>query len=280
MVVLGRGLAPRTRSLFVCLVLLYPPIWDHFYWAQAQLAILGLLILGAIALDSCKNWVAGLLFALAIMLRLFPAIMLAYLILRRRWAVLSFVAVGLVVGAFVCFFAFGRSQLVAYLGILRRLSNQDRIARSSTSLGPLVSGLCFAAGSELSKLMKLNLSGASLQFASSIMARGAQLLVVLGAGWITLASRAQKVREDLSFGLWIIVMIALTPTSWSHYLVLLLFPYSQVMKITAIPTTRMRGALWLAIASYGVVFATGILSGVYKILSGGPLLLGGRIEAI
>ncbi len=71
------------------------PFLDEFHYAQANVAVLGLMVGAFVAEDRGRGALAGLLVALAIGLKLAPLLFVADWALRRRWRSLAGCAVGL-----------------------------------------------------------------------------------------------------------------------------------------------------------------------------------------
>src|ERR1700687_1183494 len=79
--------------------ILFPAFGDNFEYAQAQAIVLLLLAVAMRSLERGKDRAAGAALAIAILLRIFPAIMFGYLLVRRRWRALGFAIACLTIGA-------------------------------------------------------------------------------------------------------------------------------------------------------------------------------------
>ena len=66
-------------------ILLYSPLSDHIAFAQVQILILLMLVLAMRWLAIGREVAAGLMLALAAMLKAFPLVLALYLIITRRW---------------------------------------------------------------------------------------------------------------------------------------------------------------------------------------------------
>jgi alpha-1,2-mannosyltransferase len=70
------------------------PFLDEYMYAQANLLVLGLAVAAFIAEDRGREFGSGFLVALAVGLKLTPAILVLDMLLRRRWRALAGAAVG------------------------------------------------------------------------------------------------------------------------------------------------------------------------------------------
>src|SRR5581483_1000199 len=82
------GIDSRLGLALGALALLYPPVGDHFFWAQNKLLVLLLLVLMARWMQQRRDAAAGLTLAVAGLWRGFPFILVGYLVLGRRWRAL------------------------------------------------------------------------------------------------------------------------------------------------------------------------------------------------
>src|SRR5277367_856561 len=82
---IGTSLDARESCLFGAFVFLYPPVYEHFFFANAQTMILMLIVVAMCCLHREWNFWAGLAFATATALKAYPWVFAIYLISRRRW---------------------------------------------------------------------------------------------------------------------------------------------------------------------------------------------------
>jgi hypothetical protein len=82
------------------------------------------------------------------------------------------------------------------------------------------------------------------------MAVGLAEMVIMTLTILASAKRGWTADEDDAvFGLWVVTMVLLTPTTWGHYLVLLFLPFALLAKAAASGAASAR-AIWLAVGSY------------------------------
>jgi hypothetical protein len=103
------SLAPRQMLLLCALTILYPPLFENLYFGNTQTVILLLVVVAMRC--SRHNWVsgAGLSFATATALKAYPWILAFYLVCRRQWRTLLWMASG-------CALIGGLTLLRAWLG--------------------------------------------------------------------------------------------------------------------------------------------------------------------
>ena len=80
-----RALDGRTALLLAALMLMSAPVNLNFYWGQSQLIILALMAAAMRAMDRNRDGTAGLMIAIAALLRAYPLLLVGYFIFRRKW---------------------------------------------------------------------------------------------------------------------------------------------------------------------------------------------------
>jgi alpha-1,2-mannosyltransferase len=210
------ALAPTLKSATLALALLYPPLGTHFFYAQSQLIILLLLAIVMRALRKNHDGVAGLALAVAGMLKVFPLLMVGYLIMCRRWRALrwTFVWVGALMMATIGIV--GADRTFAFASAAHFVTNVHFILRPAN----------IAVGSFAARLFWYLVDpAAAMVKPERVIVAGAQMLMLAGT---VLATRRQAFAGDLNwraFSLWVITTVELAPTAWIHYLVLLFIPF-------------------------------------------------------
>jgi Glycosyltransferase family 87 len=87
------SLDTRQTLLFGALLFLYPPIYEHFYFANMQIAITLLIVVALHCMACGADRRAGLLLALATALKAYPALLAIYLACRGRWQALRWMTI-------------------------------------------------------------------------------------------------------------------------------------------------------------------------------------------
>ncbi|HEY6420966.1 MAG TPA: glycosyltransferase family 87 protein [Candidatus Binataceae bacterium] len=241
-VLLGKrsGLSTTAALGLAALALLYGPVAWHFYFAQSKFPILLLLVLVARCLRDGDEAAAGLLLALASLLRIFPLLLVGYLVLRGRWKALIYCAAGVAIGSVVTTAIFGVHDSLGFFGassFLTARAMQD--LDGNASLAGFISRLFW-------HLARLGSHGDLWRLAAIAVASLGTLALTTMA---TVACKAESDQDSRSFGLWIVTSVMLFPIAFDYYLVLLIIPLG-FLATAAYQGRASRRALWMAIAGY------------------------------
>jgi len=259
------GLDLRLKVAFAALAIIYYPIRVHFFWGQTQLVLLLMLLLASRWLERGREAAAGLILALAGLLKIFPLFIVGYLVVERRWRALFFTGIGLALGA---------AATVALFGLPNSLAFGPRLANFAGGRWPAVHGKTdsvelVSLGVFVSRLF----AGVTGAHPGSALDWGRPLAVMLAALALvgmtvhaTLARPAGRARGRRSFALWIVMAALLSPTAWLHYMVLLLVPYAG-LAVAANRGEASRRAIWTGVASYALTqFSPEAFAGLQAIL--------------
>ena len=243
----GSGIRPDVGIALAALAVMYPAVLNHFYYGQNKVQVLLLLVITMQLLESRRDAAAGLVLALAGLMRIFPLLLLGYLLIRRRWRAIAFTGIGLVGGLLATGVVIGFPvELSCLKGIDVLTGTQWLHYNTNIALGSFVSRLYWAwfgvdpgAGIE------------TLRHATIVVA----WLGMLGLACLaTLRSAAAEDRDSRVFGLWVATGIALSPTAWIHYMVLLFIPFARISSAAGRGDADRRTIGW-AIASYALLAA-------------------------
>jgi hypothetical protein len=239
-----------TAGFLCALALLYTPVRENFRYAQSQILILLLLVLTMKRLQRGRDASAGLILSWAILLRIYPAVMLGYLVVRRHWLALKWTVIGLAVGSIVTLALVGRASFdfVGRVGFITSRRWYD--TPGNVSLIAVVSRLFwFSAGENLNPTMDL------IRRLAAIAVEVAVLAVTVKATWMS-DSRGENF-DQRAYCLWVVATILLAPTAWFHYLVLLLIPLTEISYAASQGDATAR-SVWTAAASFAIVSAVAI----------------------
>jgi glycosyl transferase family 87 len=249
MLLVIREVAPVKRSLLFSLLLLtawFPPLMDLYIFSQAQLLILLLLIVMMYALRRNHERVAGLMLALAGMLRLFPFAMAGYLIVQRRWRALTWTIGGAIACTVLTIICLGVSRATGFMSEIgfvlseRRLVTRFVIGPANLSMNALVSSpFWYVYGMQMRPAVKL------IRY---VLIAIADTVVLMTTVKISRQFPSHDDHEWKVFSLWLSTTLMLSPIVWSHYLVLLIVPFFLIA--VAADRTHRTTALWAAGVSY------------------------------
>jgi hypothetical protein len=224
------------------IVLLFPPVVDHLVWGQNKMLLLLMLVLMMRWMEQGKDAAAGLILALGSLLRAFPLLLVAYLVLLGRWRVVWYTMVGLAVGGVATLALLGVGRSFSFLFALDLLTQSRwQSLPGNIALGPTIWRACwYLLGDDLTPATRL------LAHAISLAAEAAVLGFTLKA---TLHRRNDADRDWRLLSLWIMTAILLSPTSWFYYLVLLAIPMVE-MSAAVLAGTLSKRALYSGCAVF------------------------------
>ena len=187
-----------------------------------------------------RHALAGSVLAFAGLLKVFPLILVGYLILRRQGKAIVYTGLGLILGGLVTFALVGIRRSLHFLDALPFLTSPQWLARfTNLNLGAMVSHLLWIGSAD-----------PGLDFARRVTVAIAGLTILALTVRATLrSSKLADNSDDHVIALWVVTAILLSPTVWMHYLVLLIIPFAGLVR------QRLRGeasarAAWLGVASY------------------------------
>jgi hypothetical protein len=246
---LGISWAPWGIFPLLLLLLLGIPLRDHLQEGQLSIVLLALLVGCWAAEQNSRPYLAGLLLAAAIAFKIFPALLLAYFCLRRQWRVVAATVAGLTAIALLSVAILGfETHHTYFFSVLPHLSEQYASNLSLTGFWHRL----FDLPDEV-RLRKLN---GEFYFAQRIadrpdVARLASILsqlAVLAVWGIACWRSCGRAAQDRAVALTISAMLLVSPITWTHSFVLLLFPAALIWRSNpAAPGLFLLafGVLWL-----------------------------------
>jgi hypothetical protein len=237
------SLDTRQAYLFGALLFLYPPVYEHFYFANMQIAITLLIVIAMYCMRRGADRAAGLSLALAMALKAYPALLALYLVCRRQWQTLLWMVIwGGVVG------------LLTLWGVGRVSFSFLNTFGTTVSKRFLHNPAFFSIDATVSHLFwRGNLP---LTPAANAVRRVAIAVVELAVFALTVLATASAApdRNWHAFSLWIPAMLLLSPIAEPHYLVLLVVPFAAIADAAARGEAEPR-VIYSAITSYLVSFS-------------------------
>ena len=237
------GLDASTAWLLGALILAYFPVGWNFYWAQSQVLVLALLVIAMCAMENDLEGTAGLIIAIAGLLRAYPFLLLGYFAFRRKSRALKFAIGGAIAGALFTAAILGFAQCLSFLiNGASFQTNHDRMPFPFViSAAPFVSRMFWSLFGSASG------TGADWFRRAAIVAADASVLGVTLR--VTLGGANRHDDDHRVYSLWVVTSVLLSPIAWHHYLALLVIPFVQIAVATA-RNRASRRALWMAVASY------------------------------
>ena len=215
------GLPICTRWILISALAYYPPIESALFFSQGKIQILMLLSLMPSLLEKEREGAAGLVLALAILLRIFPLLIVGYVILFRRWRLLGFVSAGCAIGTLLTLLVLGLHRVVSFTHGVDTLTDLRWASFPQD----------FAVDELISRVLWTfsPLGGTALgDFLRAAIVASAKL----GFMWLTVRTTLSFLPNQDSdwrlFSLWVVTSVLLSPIAWLHYEVMFLNLFSQL----------------------------------------------------
>lgn len=216
----------------VALALACWPFQEHVRMGQLGMVLLFLLTGAWAAERSGRPWLAGLLLATATAIKIVPAFLLVYFGMRRRWPVVAAGLLGLLALTLLTAAVLGPETYRAYLVDVPVQVREWRSGWSNASLQGFWNKL-FDPGRKSHGVIPL-VRSPQLAWAG-FLASAAVVTALLALAVRRSTSRAD---HDRTFAAAAVAMLLLAPTTWEHWLVLLVLP--AAIRWTQWPASSMR----------------------------------------
>lgn len=237
-----RGRAPARFAVAALLLALnFEPFFETLWRLQIETPLLLLLAIVLWGLLTRRDLIAGSALAFCAMLKIYPAFLLLYLLLRRRWKALAAfaVAAGLLQILTLAVIGIEQNRLFFFRLLPAMLGQAAQVSTENVGLGRYVYGL-LPPGAPVARWLSLILTLALLGVSSwAVLRRGA---------------RQPRGGETVALGLslFIALMLLIMANSWTNYQLLLLLPY-LVLLAQALRPEGSNAAL-LAGLAFGALF--------------------------
>jgi hypothetical protein len=238
MVVDGLGL-PRPCWFYYCTLGVW---WYPFVYGialgQSSLILACLLVAGWYAERRNRFWLAGLLWSIATSMKLFPGVILVYLAIRRAWRALAAMLVWLVVEAALTVGVVGPANVFDYWHhALPTDFERYRAHPRNVSLTGCVHRLVGERTPLITPLLPAPLLAQTVAAAANV----ACFLLAVGTAE---RYRRRQTAADLSFALFCVTMLLISPLTWTHVFFVLAVPLGLVLRTQLKTVTQNR---WLAV---------------------------------
>ena len=281
LVVRGLELNKEWCLNLTCFTLCWYPFICCLGNGQSSMIIAACLIGGWFCLRLKKEYIAGFLFEIATLMKLFPGLVLLYLLILKQWrtffATVSFIVVGLIVTTIIV----GLDDVRTYAIIM--------VARDiDVFLGYVLN---HSIGGIVAKLFGKQMGWFSPLVEIPHIASVLTMLLSIGVLVYTILKlremAAEKELSDYAFGLTLVTMLLLSPITWSHIFPVLILPIGLLLReyIDEPSSKRLRLLLFvlLCLSLPDVLIARALVSIHYPLkmpLYGRVLTLGPGIGVI
>jgi hypothetical protein len=240
------GLSTRAGIAAAAVAVSYAPIGYHYHFAQCQILILLMIAAMARLMERGREAAAASMLAMAALLRVFPILLVGYLVVRRRWRMLWWTGAWLAVGALVTVGVMGFGRSLSFFRVVPFIVSDSFIRQfGHVSLSGFVAR-------EFSYVAGDHPSLAVIEWRRIVTLIGEFGILALTVAATVRAPSAESDDNWRALSLWIVAMIIVSPTAWLHYFVLLIFVFAQM--VIAASRGRISGrTLWAALASFAMV---------------------------
>ena len=250
---LTRLFAPGHGPLLLLLFLINGPLVNSLREGNSTHAVLLLLIVGLHLWRTERNFAAGLVFGICAIIKLPLLLIGVYFFVRGRWtivaggaaAIVTAVLLSLVVHGFGVNADWYRDSIEPFLGGVIPAFNVQSIDGFLVRLFTGTDGLLDWTPHRPSVLHR------AIRLTAVALLLGGMYFLMRRAGRTAAApvTGVLSRREIVEFSLVLMLSLAISPISWSHYYLLLLLPIAlHLGGLTAVPGKGWRMALWIGFA--------------------------------
>ena len=220
-------------------------VWlDNFLLGQVGGLFFFILATVVVCTWKKQDILCGLALAIAILLKLYPALLIVWLLAKRRYKAVGYCAFTLAMLALSAGLQWGFFRFDQYAQFLLTEQSYQEVA-SNQSLMTLVSACLYDVSPLVIKLINVALLATGAAF---LWRNGAKVQVAEIASEQTSGSDNFTLLA-LDYSTWILLMLMLSPLSWSHHHLALLIPFLAI--IAALHNGSLPNAsnlLWAALA--------------------------------
>ncbi len=211
-------ISPSAAALLI--VMNFRPLADTIAFGQIDLVLLFVLTAALWALREGRDGLAGALVALGALFKLYPVVLLAFFVLKRRWAGLWGFALGMLLCNGVAIAAMGWELHRVYLfEVLPKIGGTTAWVENQTLSGFIARLAASPMSATIFQHQPLQLLGMALSAATA--------LVVCGLALIPTDRRSPAFA--LQYGLFLLLMVLCVPAAWMHYETLLVIPFAAML---------------------------------------------------
>jgi len=208
----------------MCITLFWSPVFACLLTGQSSMIIAACVISGWFYLRSEKEYVAGFLFAIATLIKLFPGLILLYLVMSKNWracfSMVSFIILGLAVTAFVV--GVDDMEIYATTIVAKDVDGFSGFVHNHSISG--IVARIFGEGTGWTEPL-IQIPQVSILL---IFLLNSSVLI-----YTVLKLTGIMVKEDFAdygIGLTIVAMLLLSPITWSHIFPVLILPISLLLR--------------------------------------------------
>lgn len=222
----------------------FAPFWETLYIGQVTIIMLALLVGAWWCIREDKPILGGILIALSIWIKIFPAVIVVYFLINRQWKPMFGIVMGIIGFGLLQILISGPDVLIDYQKVLLELFvvGQDGNNFKNHSI------LGFSSRLFLETYKSHELFISQLMF--SLVRWGLSLIILVTTIFLIYSPNNQDVKRfDLSYTMILITAVLLSSTVWMSGLVFLYFGYIVALKYGE----KIPGVKLIVLASYLMV---------------------------
>lgn len=231
---------PQLRDALLCFagLLLWPPVLYNLEKGQFSILIAMLIALGWVCLSRRSCRAAGICMGLAAALKLFPALLGLYLLIRHRRSAMWFVITGIV----------GTALPLLWLGwrVVPEFIAQTAGNLSYWQTWPAVTYSLRGLAARMLIGSKWSIAVMHAPSAASAVVVVSSVVLIGIAVHATLKLARKQDSDDLLFAIWSVLLLPLNPLAMGHNGVLLALPMVLIGRALAMDPSTLPKVLWVA----------------------------------
>jgi hypothetical protein len=218
------------RLIVPLMALTWYPVWQHLHVGQFTILLLGLIVGAWYCERRGHVWLAGFLLGFAMMLKIYPMLLLGYALLRGRWRVIGG-ATAIVLVLTLLQAAVNPGHWVDYLMRVAPANAAEWMPNARNASLASVSMRLFVGSNEVRPFF----AAPQLELPTRILLYCIVLGVLAAVFW-RLRKRPNLTAE---YSLCLSAIALLSPLSWDHAAIFLLMPFAYIWQ-----QARMRPERW------------------------------------
>jgi hypothetical protein len=198
------------------------PFQAHIALGQWSIQIGFTIILGWLCLRNQKDYIAGLLFGFACLIKFYPGLIILFLLMSKRWKALFTMFFTIILGFIISTLIMGPNDIILYFTSIISIGTTNFMVFpiNNSILGIL--GKFFYNGGWVQPII---ISPIPISFLAILLNIG---LVIFLLGFLNKQSSNQYL-WDVKFAMTILVMFFASPISWQHMLPMLFLPFGLII---------------------------------------------------
>lgn len=225
----------------VALLLLCNPFRAQMLQAQLNAVLVALIVGAWVAERNGRPYLAGALLGLATAVKIFPAFLFVYFLVRREWKAVAAGCICLLVVTLLTAAVVGWETYPYYVRhVLPRIEPYQSSWENLSLIG--LWRKLFDPATDLERVEPLWRSPLVFRLLAGFSVLGVLAVLV----WRT-AGANSRLGRDLAFGLTVIGMLLVSPMTWTHYFLLLLLPLA-LLWVHLPPSGGVRAVFLLILA--------------------------------